>query len=46
MFITLPKGANVIKLFLFVMYEFSYQAGLFVRIGLKSFPGTNTLAYY
>ncbi len=41
-----PLGANVIKLFLSVIYKFSYQARVFVRLGLKSMPGTNTLAYY
>jgi hypothetical protein len=29
-----------------VIYEFSYQARVCVRLGLKSMPGTNTLAYY
>jgi hypothetical protein len=34
--------ANVIKLFLSVLYGFFV---VFVRLGLKSLPGTNTLAY-
>ncbi len=38
--------ANVIKLFLSVIYEFLYQARVFVRLGWKGLPGTNTLAYY
>jgi len=42
----LCPGANVIKLFLSVIYEFSYLAQVFVRLGWKSLPGTNTLAYY
>ncbi len=45
-FITLPPGANVIKLFLFVIYEFLDQARVFVKIDYKSFPVTNILAYY
>jgi hypothetical protein len=39
-------GANAIKLFTAVIYEFLYLAKVFVRLGWKSFPGTNTLAYY
>jgi hypothetical protein len=35
-------GANAIKLFLPVIYTFSYKARAFVRMGLKSLPGTNT----
>ncbi len=34
------------KTFLSVVYEFSYQARVFARLGLTSMPGTNTLAYY
>jgi hypothetical protein len=45
-FITLRPGSNVINPFTVVIYEFSYKARVFVRIGLKSFSGTNTLAYY
>ncbi len=33
--------ANIIKL-LSVIYEFSHKARVFVRIGRKSLPGTNT----
>ncbi len=40
------SGPNVIKLFTTVIYEFSYLARVFVRIGLKSLSGTNTPAYY
>jgi hypothetical protein len=39
-------GANFIKLFWFVIYRFLYYARVFVRHDWKSFPGTNTLAYY
>jgi hypothetical protein len=39
-------GANVIKLFVSVIYEFSYQAKVFARLGLKSLPQRNTLAHY
>ncbi len=42
----LTPGANVIKLFLSVIYEFSYKAGVFSRIIWKSLPRTNTLPYY
>jgi hypothetical protein len=38
-------GAIVIK-FLSVIYRFSYKARVFVRLDWKSFPMTNTLAYY
>ncbi len=41
-----PPGANVIKLLLSAIYGFSYKARVFVRLGLKSLPGTKTLAYY
>jgi hypothetical protein len=41
-----PPGANVIKLFWSVTYRFSHLARVFVRLGLKSLPRTNTLAYY
>ncbi len=40
-----PPGANVIKLFMSIIYSFSYEARVLVRIGSKSLPGTNTLAY-
>ncbi len=36
-------GTNVIKLFLSVIYGFSYQAIVFVRLGNKSLPMANTL---
>jgi hypothetical protein len=39
-------GANVIKLFWSVIYIFLYKARVFVRLGLKSLPRTNTVAYY
>ncbi len=39
-------GANVIKLFLSVIYGFLYLARVFVRLYWKSLPMTNTLAYY
>ncbi len=39
-----PPGPDFIKLFKAVNYKFLYQARVFVRIGWKSFPGTNTLA--
>ncbi len=39
-------GANVIKKFTPVIYGFSYQARVFVRLDQKSLPMTNTLAYY
>jgi hypothetical protein len=42
----LAPRANVIKLSFFVIYEFSYQARVFVRLGWKSLPRTNTPAYY
>jgi hypothetical protein len=45
-FIIQALGANVIKLFLFVTYRFSYKDTAFVRLGWKSLPWTNTLAYY
>jgi hypothetical protein len=44
--ITGAPGANFIKLFMSVIYKFSYKARVFVRLGLKSMPGTNTLAYH
>jgi hypothetical protein len=39
-------GPNVIKLFLSVIYEFLYKARVFVRLGWKILPMTNTLDYY
>ncbi len=39
-------GVNLIKLFLSVIYEFLNSARVFVRLGWKRLPGTNTLAYY
>ncbi len=41
-----PAGANVIKLFLSVIYRFSYKATVFVTLDWKGLPRTNTLAYY
>jgi hypothetical protein len=38
-------GANVIKLFTGVSYEFCKKL-VFVGLGWKSLPGKNTLAYY
>ncbi len=38
-------GPNVIKLFLYIINKFSYQARVFVIIGGKNLPGTNTLTY-
>jgi hypothetical protein len=34
------------KTILSVIYDFSLKARAFVRQGLKSLPGTNTLVYY
>jgi hypothetical protein len=39
-------GANIIKLFVFVIKQISYLAGVFVTLGWKSLPQTNTIAYY
>jgi hypothetical protein len=39
-------GANVIKLFMSVIYGFSYYARVYVRLDQKSLPMTNTQAYY
>jgi hypothetical protein len=39
-------GANVIKLFLSVIYGFSCKARVFLRQNQKSLPMTNALAYY
>ncbi len=39
-------GPNGIKPFLSVINDFLYWAWVFVRISLKSLPGTNNLAYY
>ncbi len=33
---------NVIKCFLSAIYKFSYYARVFVRLGCKSLPGTDT----
>jgi hypothetical protein len=40
-----PSGPNVTKLFTAVIYEFCNKQ-VFVRLGLKSLPRTNTLCYY
>ncbi len=45
-FIVQTPGANVIKLFLSVIYGFLYKAREFLRLDLKSVPMTNTLANY
>ncbi len=45
-FVELSPGANVIKLFLSVIYGFLYYARVFVRLDRKSSPVTNTLSYY
>jgi hypothetical protein len=42
----LGPGANVMKHFTAIIYEFLCQAKVFVRLGWKSLPDTNTLAYY
>jgi len=42
----LPPGANVIKLFLSVIYGFSYLARVFVIGKLFWSSLTNTLAYH
>jgi hypothetical protein len=42
----LHSGANVIKLFLPVIYRFSYKATVFVILDWKSLPMTNALVYY
>jgi hypothetical protein len=34
------------KTLLSVIYKFLHEARVFVRVGLKILPGTNTLAYY
>jgi hypothetical protein len=44
--ITLTPGAGVRKLFLSVIYGFSYLATVFVRLDWKILRMTNTLAYY
>jgi hypothetical protein len=45
-FITLAPGADAIKRFISVIYEFFLYDRVFVRIGWKGLPGTNTLAFY
>jgi hypothetical protein len=45
MFMKLTTGVNLVKLFTSVTYEFLYSARLFVKLGWKSLPGTNTIAY-
>jgi hypothetical protein len=40
------SGPNVMKLFLSVIYKFSYQARVFVIQVLKSLPKVNTVAYW
>jgi hypothetical protein len=39
-------GANFVKLFLSVIYEFSHKDRVLVRICSKNFPRSNTLSYY
>ncbi len=38
--LSLPLRANVIKLLSSMIYGFSYEARVFVRLGRKSLPGT------
>ncbi len=42
---TLSPGANVIKLFCPWFTNFLTKL-VFIRLGLKGMPGTNTVAYY
>jgi hypothetical protein len=42
----LRPGVNVIKLFLSLIYGFSYPATVFIILDRKSLPIANTLAYY
>ncbi len=44
-FIALSKGANVIKLFLSVIYRFLCKARVLFSLGWKSLPMTNAQAY-
>ncbi len=44
--ITLNIRGQCYKTFLSVINRFSYYTRLFVRLGWKSLPRTNTLAYY
>jgi hypothetical protein len=44
--IKLAPWASDIKLFTSVIYQSSNLARVFVRLGWKGLPGTNTLAYY
>jgi hypothetical protein len=44
-FITLASGANVITFFTAIIYKCSYQARVFVRLGLKILPKTNASVF-
>ncbi len=44
-FIKFAPGRDVTKLFTVVIYEFSYQARVFVLLVWKSLPKANMLAY-
>ncbi len=46
LYTTLATGADVIKHVLSVIYRFSHYARVFIRLGWKSLPSTNALAYY
>jgi hypothetical protein len=39
-------GANFVKLFLSVIYEFSHKDRVLVRICSKNLPRSNTISYY
>jgi hypothetical protein len=43
---TFKPEHNVVKLCMSEINLFLYKARVFVRIGWKSLPGTNILAYY
>ncbi len=45
-FSKVQPGLNLIKLFTVAVYEFWYWARVFVRLGWKSLPRTNALAYF
>jgi hypothetical protein len=44
--LSLSPGANVIKLFLSLIYGFSYKTRVFIRLVWKNLPMTITVAYY
>jgi hypothetical protein len=45
-FITLAPGPDVIKLVVAVIYKLSCKARVIVRLGWKSMPGPNALAFH